>query len=239
MAATTRPPRRATPTGGLLLRFDGVERLVHWVNAVLFFVLIATGAVLYLEPLQSLIGRRAVVEDIHVYTGLALPIPVLVALCGSWGRALRADLRRFNRWTKADRAWLRAIPQPRVERQLRLQEIRVGKFNAGQKLNAAFIAGAALVMLGTGVIMRWYHPWPLNWRTGATFVHDWLALAVGLVVVGHIGMALRDRNALRAMVVGTISRSWAQRHAPAWLDGEDSEDGNDGTDGKDGDSPQP
>ena len=223
MAATTRPPRRAAPAGGRLLRFDRVERAVHWVNAGLFLVLIVTGAALYLEPLGALIGRRAVVQDVHVYTGLALPIPLLLALCGSWGRSLRADLRRFNRWSKDDRAWVRALPQPRSERQRRFQEIRVGKFNAGQKLNAAFVSGAALVLLGTGLIMRWYHPWPLGWRTGATFVHDWLALAIGVVVVGHICMALRDRDALRAMVVGTISRSWAKRHAPAWLDGTDGE----------------
>ncbi len=203
------------------MRFDWVERAVHWINAGLFLILVVTGAALYLEPVGALIGRRALVEDIHVYTGLALPIPVLLALSGSWGRALRADLRRFNRWTKDDRDWLLALPQPRTERRRRFREVRVGKFNAGQKLNAAFISGAALVMLGTGLIMRWYHPWPLNWRTGATFVHDWLALAVGLVVLGHIGMALRDRDALRAMVVGTISRSWAKRHAPAWLDGSD------------------
>jgi formate dehydrogenase subunit gamma len=221
MAATTRPPEQAERAGSLLVRFDGLERVVHWVNAGLFLILVATGAALYLEPLGALIGRRALVEDIHVYTGLALPVPVVVALCGSWGRALRADLRRFNRWTKDDRDWLRALPQPRSERRLRLREIRVGKFNAGQKLNAAFMAGAALVLLGTGVIMRWYHPWPLDWRTGATFVHDWLALAVGVVILGHVGMALRDRDALRAMVVGTISRAWAKRHAPAWLDGTD------------------
>jgi formate dehydrogenase subunit gamma len=223
MAAATRPPERTARPQGLLHRFDRVERALHWINAGLFLILVVTGAALYLEPLGALIGRRALVEDIHVYTGLALPIPVIVALCGSWGRSLRADLRRFNRWTKDDRDWLRALPQPGTERRLRFREIRVGKFNAGQKLNAAFICGAALVLLGTGLIMRWYHPWPLDWRTGATYVHDWLALAVGVVVLGHIGMALRDRDALRAMVVGTISRSWAKRHAPAWLDGSDGD----------------
>ena len=57
----------------LLLRFDRVERAVHWVNAALFLVLVATGAILYLEPLRPLVGRRALVEDIHVYAGLALP----------------------------------------------------------------------------------------------------------------------------------------------------------------------
>ena len=99
--------------------------------------------------------------------------------------------------------------------------LRLGKFNAGQKLNASFVAGAGLVMLGTGVIMRWYHPWPLSWRTGATFVHDWLALAIGFVIIGHVWMALRDWDALRSMFVGTISRSWGRRHAPAWVAGDD------------------
>jgi formate dehydrogenase subunit gamma len=223
MAATTRPPDRAARSGTLLVRFDRVERVVHWINAALFLILVVTGAALYLEPLSRLIGRRALVENIHVYTGLALPIPVIIALCGSWGKGLRADLRRFNRWTKDDREWLRALPQARSERRRRSKHIRVGKFNAGQKLNAAFVAGAALVLLGTGVIMRWYHPWPLDWRTGATFVHDWLALAVGIVIIGHIWMAFRDWDALRAMVVGTVTRAWAKRHAPAWLDGADGE----------------
>jgi formate dehydrogenase subunit gamma len=221
MAATTRrsEPRRAT--GGLLLRFDRVERAVHWVNATLFFILILTGAALYLEPVGALVGRRALVENIHVYSGLALPVPLLVALSGWWGRGLRDDVRRFNRWTKDDRDWLRSVFQPGPERQRLRRAVRVGKFNAGQKLNAAFVAGAGLALLGTGVIMRWYHPWPLYWRTGATFVHDWLALSIGIVVLGHIWMALRDWDALRSMFVGTVTRAWAKRHAPAWLKGDD------------------
>jgi formate dehydrogenase subunit gamma len=69
--------------------------------------------------------------------------------------------------------------------------------------------------------MRWYHPWPLSWRTGATFVHDWVALAIGIVIIGHIWMACRDWDALRSMFVGTVSRAWGARHAPAWVDGDD------------------
>jgi formate dehydrogenase subunit gamma len=229
MAATTHPPEATGPGPaaagpGLLLRFDRLERIVHWVNAIMFLILILTGAALYLEPVGALVGRRALVEDIHVYTGVALPVPLLLAISGSWGRALRQDLTRFNRWSKADRTWLRSLFRPGPVRRHEMASLPVGKFNAGQKLNAAFIAGAGLVMLGTGVIMRWYHPWPLSWRTGATFVHDWLAVAVGLVVIGHIGMAVRDPDALRSMVVGTIGRAWAKRHAPAWLSGRDDPD---------------
>lgn len=204
-----------------MVRFDRVERAVHWSSAALFGILVLTGAALYLEPIGALVGRRALVQDIHVYSGLALPVPVVVGLLGPWGRALRADLRRFNRWSKDDRLWLRALSRGGPARRREMATIEVGKFNAGQKLNASFIAGSGLVMLGTGIIMRWYHPWPLDWRTGATFVHDWLSLAIGLVIIGHVGMALRDPDALKSMISGRISRAWSKRHAPAWFAGDD------------------
>ena len=224
MAVTTpRPETEARPgTGpGGLLRFDLVERVVHWVNALLFGVLVLTGAALYIGSLGSIIGRRALVENIHVYCGLALPVPVVLALAGRWGRGFRRDIARMNRWSRADRDWFRALFKGGRDRFRLLSEVPLGKFNPGQKLNASFVAGAGLVMLATGVVMRWYHPYPIDWRTGATFVHDWLALGLGLVILGHIGLALRDPDAFRSMWTGRIARSWARRHAPAWLDGDD------------------
>ena len=111
--------------------------------------------------------------------------------------------------------------QPR--RQPYRAQLRTGKFNAGQKLNAAFTVGGGLVMLASGLLLRWYRPFPLSWRAGATFVHNWLALLFVVVITGHVLMALADRDALKAMLFGRISRAWAQRHAPAWLDEVDSE----------------
>ena len=57
-------------------------------------------------------------------------------------------------------------------------------------------------MLATGYIMRWFDPFPLDWRTGATFVHDWLAAALLVTITGHIMFALRDGDSLRAMFRG-------------------------------------
>ena len=42
MAATTRPPERPPRPAALLVRFDWVERVLHWVNATLFLVLVVT-----------------------------------------------------------------------------------------------------------------------------------------------------------------------------------------------------
>ena len=210
-------PAPPTPYKEALRRFDGVERALHWTNAALFAVLIFTGAALYISPLIAVVGRRELVERVHVYVGLALPVPIALALAGRWGRALRADLRRFNRFSSADRVWLRVLAERRASRAAVRAGLLTGKFNAGQKLNAAFTAGAGLVMLGTGIILRWYRPWPLSWRSGATFVHNWLALLIVVAIAGHILLALSDGDALRSMFTGRISRAWARRHAPAWL----------------------
>src|SRR5579862_8364685 len=119
MAATTPPRSRRRPP--LLLRFDSVERVVHWVNAALFLILIATGATLYLSALAQLVGRRALIQDIHLAAGLALPLPVLIAVAGRWGAQLRSDLRRFNRWTRHDRLWLRAVFKDRLNRSMMMK----------------------------------------------------------------------------------------------------------------------
>jgi formate dehydrogenase subunit gamma len=49
-------------------------------------------------------------------------------------------------------------------------------------------------------------------------VHDWFALAVGLLVAGHISFALRDPVALRSLRTGTVPRGWARREHGTWAD---------------------
>ncbi len=195
------------------MRFDGLERAVHWVTALLFVILIATGACLYVPQLVGLVGRRALLVRIHVDAGLALPVPLVASFAGPWGKALRADVRRLNRWGNGDRLWLRAVS--RLERP---REPASGKFNAGQKLFAAFTLGAMAVMLMTGCIMRWFSLWPLSWRTGATFVHDLVAYLLVVAIVGHIAMALAHPSLLRSMLTGRVKRTWAERHARSWLE---------------------
>lgn len=178
----------------------------------MFLALIFTGAALYFTWLVEFVGRRRLIERLHVDIGLALPLPLVASLAGTWGRAMREDMRRLNRWTLDDRRWFR-----RVLRRERVDDLVIGKFNAGQKANAAFVGGVLLVMLMTGSVMHWEYYWPLSWRTGATVVHEWLAFAFMVVVAGHILMALAHPGALRSMFTGTVTRRWAQRHAPAWL----------------------
>jgi formate dehydrogenase subunit gamma len=187
--------------------------VVHWATAVLFVTLIVTGACLYVPQLVGLVGRRALVERIHIDAGLALPVPLVACFLGPWGRALRADVRRLNRWSRSDKRWLAGVLRRRG-----VAGSPAGKFNAGQKLNAAFTLGVMAVMLMTGCVMRWFYFWPLSWRSGATFVHDLVAYLFLAVVLAHITMALTHPQALRSMLTGRVSRAWARRHAGEWLD---------------------
>jgi formate dehydrogenase subunit gamma len=169
------------------VRFDVVERVVHWSQATLFFVLFATAAALYVDGIAAAVGRRQLVESIHVWAGLALPLPLISGVVlRRRGARLRLDIRRLNRWLPDDFRWLRSRG--------RAAGLQLGKFNAGQKLNAAFTLGAIGVMLATGAVMRWFQLFPLPWRTGATAVHDWLAIAIVVVVTGHVWFAVRDRR---------------------------------------------
>jgi cytochrome b subunit of formate dehydrogenase len=204
--------RRGDSAGGgplaqALRRFTGGERWVHWSLTALMGICIVTAAFLYVGPLAIVAGRRRQIELVHVYAGLGLPLPLLL---GWLSRAFRQDLRRLNRFSPRDWAWLRS-------RDRRSGRIVVGKFNAGQKLNAAFTAGSVLLMLGTGVMLAWPGMWPLSLRVGATFVHDWLALAILIVVAGHIWYATRDPEAMRGMWSGAVTRSWASRNHAGWL----------------------
>src|SRR5262245_65551963 len=90
-----------------LLRFDRVERSLHWVNATLFAVLMLTGAALYAGPLSTLVGHRPTVRFLHVYSGLLLPVPLLIALLGRHGARVRQDLGRLNRWSRDAVRWFR------------------------------------------------------------------------------------------------------------------------------------
>ena len=128
----------------------------------------------------------------------------------SHGRALRRDFSRLNRWSRGDLRWFR--------RKTRALGVRLGKFNPGQKLNAAFVGAAIVVMLATGSVMRWFDLFPESWRTGAEFTHDWFAFFIWISVLGHIMLAFSDRDALLAMIKGWIPARWARSERPRWYE---------------------
>jgi formate dehydrogenase gamma subunit len=193
-------------------RFTRAERYTHRTIALLMFILIGTAAALYIPDISAVVGNREVVKTIHSYSGFLLPIPIVLAL---FSLAFRRDSKELNRFHSHDWDWLRrkhtkpeSIPAGSTR--------EFGKFNAGQKINSAFTLGAILIMFGTGLMMFFSSLFTDDFRTGATFVHDWLALAIVIAVTAHTYKAFSDTTARLGMRTGNVPYSWVQKQHPEW-----------------------
>jgi formate dehydrogenase subunit gamma len=193
---------------GYVRRFSRTERVLHWVNAAGFFVLLASGLVLYLPSLASVVGRRPMVKDVHFWAGIGwVSALALVALLGD-RRGLLRTAREIDRFDPEDVRWLRRRrPAPQ------------GRFNAGQKVNAALTAAFLVLFLVSGLLL-WLGERDTRFRFASTVVlHDGLLYASLVLLVGHLYLAVlhpATRHALRGMVTGTVREEWAREHHPRW-----------------------
>jgi formate dehydrogenase subunit gamma len=114
-----------------ILRFDRVQRAAHWANATLFFIPMFTAIPLYFGSLFGVVLLRHLIEQIHLWTGLSLALPIIISLIEPWGESMRHDLRHINHWTRDEIRWILTFGKSRLE---------ADKFNPGQKLNAILSA---------------------------------------------------------------------------------------------------
>ncbi len=205
--------------GRFVVRFDRTERILHWVSAVAILVAVFTGAALYIRPLAVAIGRRELVKDLHVIAGFAGVVPFVIAMAGPWRASLERDIKRFANWHDDDLRWFRRRYRARSE---------TGKFNGGQKVNAVLMSSAMLVMLMTGSIMKWFGPFPLDWRTGATFVHDYVSFGLWFLIPAHILKAIITPGAISGMWTGWAHRNEATSRPRWWNDVRADDDHPDG-----------
>ena len=193
---------------GYVKRFSRTERVLHWVNAAGFLILLASGLILYLPSLAADVGRRPEIKDIHFWGGIGWVCAlVLVALLGD-RRGLLRTARQMDGFDREDIYWLRRRrPAPQ------------GRFNAGQKLNAALTAAFLVLFFVSGMLL-WAGERDTRFRFASMVVlHDGLLYASLVLLVGHLYLAVlhpATRHSLRGMTLGTVREDWAEEHQPRW-----------------------
>jgi formate dehydrogenase subunit gamma len=191
---------------GYVRRFSRFERLLHWVNAIGFLALLGTGLILYLPSLSILVSRRQLMQSLHFWIGVGW-LAALAAVLVLGGRRLLATARELEAFDRDDLRWLigRRAPQ--------------GRFNAGQKVNAALTA-AFTVLFGISGLLLWFGEQDTRLRFASTVIlHDGLMYVSLMLLVGHLYLALvhpATRHALRGMTLGSVSSEWAARHHAKW-----------------------
>lgn len=224
------PPALARPT---IPRFNATERALHWGFALLYLALLASGLPLVFPDLRGWIRGYTPLIGLRLHIACAvLWIVVTVAVIALGDRrALGRTWRELATFRPGDATWLQRFPRwlvAGVAERARIDR-HVGRFNAGQKVNALFIASTSALLLLTGLALV-----PLDGTLLAALVtgsdsvemwrraHRWLTWLVLAPLAGHLFLALAfpaTRPSLSGMLTGVVDCAWAARHHPRWRSG--------------------
>jgi formate dehydrogenase subunit gamma len=198
-----------------IARFSRTERVAHWLLAITFFVMLGSGLALYLPSLSNSIPRPTA-KAWHLWSAAALGIGIVLIVALGDRRALGQSARDLERLDRDDARWLAGGPKRFVTGDAAPPQ---GRFNAGQKLNAAVTLGLMIVMAVSGLLL-WYGEQDTRFRfAGSVHIHDWGSWILIILVAGHMYLAVlhpATRHALRGMTVGDVDREWALEHHEKW-----------------------
>lgn len=188
-----------------LRRFTRTERAAHWLVAAAFAVMLLSGGMVphhwaWTTPWFA----------VHVGAAVVLVCGLVGLLAFGNGRSLRRTAGELRELNASDRAWLApgrllaGRPAPPV-----------GRFNAGQKLNARLALIGLTGLYASGVYLL------VVGNSAFGHLHGPFAFLTSALIAGHIFMAVVNpstRHAMRGITLGSVDRDWAEDHFPLWVD---------------------
>lgn len=203
-------------SGRTVVRFNALERFVHWMTASCFIVLALSGLNItfgksLLAPVIGLDAFAAwsqLLKYAHNYLSFPFTLGVVLILLLWIGGNIPG---------KADVEWVKRggglfgndhPPAPR--------------FNAGQKLIYWVVILGGLASAVTGYILMFpFYNTGIEGMQTAQSIHGivaalFIAIMLGHIYIGSIGM----EGAFEAMGEGTVDENWAKQHHSLWLEEE-------------------
>ena len=212
-----------------LKKHDIAIMLLHWFNALVWLLELATGLALltsdlrvmpwwYIRIVQGCFGSKANMLQFHVAAGITWIVVFMAYAVFGFHTYLRQEvLRREISLDGDDWQWLRA----RILGIVKLSRAPLppqGIYNAGQKLFALMVYLMVPVIMLTGLVMTFH--------LGGAAVVGWAAAihfaAVGAVVAGlmihvYMGAVLpEEKPAFFSMITGQVDELYAYSHHFKW-----------------------
>jgi formate dehydrogenase subunit gamma len=195
-----------------ILRYTVIERVMHWLAALVYGYVLLTGLAFYsphLYWLATVLGGPATSRYWHPVAGVAFAGTLVWML-----RAWYADMRI----TADDRRWGAAM-----DRYVRNEDEElppIDRFNLGQKYFFWAMAAAGAVLLVSGAAM-WFPeliPWSLRAiRSAAILLHVSAALVTIGAFIIHVYMGTAVvRGGFTSIIRGEVSPAWAKTHHRLW-----------------------
>ncbi len=202
------------PSGRKVLRFTSLERFAHWLTAVSFLVLAATGVnMLYgKHVLIPLLGKDLFAtlteagKYVHNYLGFAFMLGLLLIFV-LWVKD--------NIWDKYDAGWIKKGGGLLFE----TEHPPAAKFNFGQKTVfwAVIIGGGVLSFTGLNLLFP-FVLFDLQQMQWIQAIHGTVSQILCMLMVAHIYIGtVGMEGALETMTTGKVDENWAREHHSAWL----------------------
>ncbi len=208
-------------SGRLVVRFNAIERTVHWMTATCFIILGLSGLNITFgrQLLLPMFGPDAYAswsqfaKYAHNYLSFPFTIGVLLILLMWIGSNIPNSID-LN-WVKRG-GGIAGDDHPPAE-----------KFNAGQKLIywIVILGGSASAITGYLLMFPFYATDIAGMQT-AQMIHGIIAMLFVAAMLAHIYIGtIGMEGAFEAMGTGTVDENWAKQHHSIWLEEVKSEVG--------------
>lgn len=208
-------PSLPTVTRPGLVRYTPTQRANHWITALTFLLLAASGLAFFhpaFFPLVNLFGSPQWARILHPWIGVVMFVSFVIMAVRMWAH---------NVWGRNDTQWIRQIDDVVMNRDERMPPI--GKYNPGQKLLFFVMIATMVLLLLTGIVI-WRSvfgvliPWPIWLYRLSVLLHAFSAFVLIAGIIVHIYSAIWVKGSIGAMVRGSVSPAWARHHHPGWYE---------------------
>jgi len=193
----------------MILRYTLLERAVHWLAALTYMYVLATGLAFYTPHLYwiaDVLGGGPTSRYWHPWIALVFMATMVWML-----RAWLGDMRI----TGADRKWGFVMRDYIRNEDQNLPAI--DRFNLGQKYFFWVMLYAGLALLITGLAMWIPASLPLVLRPWMILIHVSAALVTVGAFIIHVYMGTAVvRGGFTSIIRGEVSPEWAKMHHRLW-----------------------